>query len=330
MTATTHGRSALDACSVEWDTAVGENAWGTAAPATFWVALEQNGPWGRAAATQSRMEPAVGRRLEQACSDRGGRLTLLRAPGEHAEHPGTLHQVLLGWTGTPDARAFLLGASVGDPADLEVVDLDALARGDRSAVVASLPALTEVPPVLLVCTNGRRDVCCAVRGRPVALAGHLAHPGRVWECSHTGGHRFSPTGVLLPWGRTLGRLDDALVSLVLAAADHGRLAAELLGPWHDRGSSALPPRGQVAESAVRSLIGETAPTHLATVVAPAAPVAGVEASLHVTHPDGRQWRVDLHIVGGPARRNSCGEDAVGARTWTADVTPLAPGETPTS
>ncbi len=321
-----HGRSAADACSVEWDTAVEETAWGTAAPATFWVALEQNGPWGRTAATQSRLEPAVGRRLEHACSERGGRLTLLRAPREHAEHPGTAHRVFLGWTGSTTAPAFLLGASVGDPADLDVVDLDALARGDRAGVVASLPTLTDEPPVLLVCTNGRRDVCCAVRGRPVAVAGHLAHPGRVWECSHTGGHRFSPTGVLLPWGRTLGRLDDALVSGVLAAADDGQLAAELLGPWHDRGSSALSPRHQVAESAVRALVGETSPAPLAVATAPddGSP-DGSGNHVDVAHPDGRRWRVDLHIVDGPAKRNSCGEDAVGARTWGAMVSPLPPG-----
>ncbi|MEO3939139.1 sucrase ferredoxin [Dermatophilaceae bacterium Soc4.6] len=316
-----HGRSAPDACSVEWDGAEGETAWGTAAPATFWVALEQNGPWGRTAVTQSRMDPGVGRRLERGCAERGGRLTLLRAPGEHAEHPGASHRVFLGWTGTASAPAFLLGTSVSDPSDLDVVDLDALARGDRTAVVASLPSLRETPPVLIVCTNGRRDVCCAVRGRPVALAGHWSHPGRVWECSHTGGHRFSPTGVLLPWGRTLGRLDDRLVTEALRAADDGALAPRLLGPWHDRGSSALPAREQVAESAVRALLGETRPALMeTTLVEPAETPAGVAARVEVGHPDGRRWHVDLRIVDGHARRNSCGEDAVAARTWGATVT----------
>ncbi|MDQ2755443.1 MAG: sucrase ferredoxin [Actinomycetota bacterium] len=267
----------------------------------------------------------MGRRLERACSERGGRLTLLRTPGAHAEHPGEVHRVFLGWTGTRSAPAFLLGTTVGDPTDLDVVDLDALARGDRDALVASLPALVDAPPVLFVCTNGRRDVCCAVRGRPVAVAGHLTHPGRVWECSHTGGHRFSPTGVLLPWGRTLGRLDDALVTEALRAADRGLLAEGLLGPWHDRGSSALTPREQVADSAVRSLVGQTDPAPLVTVVAaPDAAAAGSAVRVDVSHPDGRRWQVDLRVVDGPAKRNSCGEDAVGARTWAATVMPLTP------
>ena len=42
--------------------------------------------------------------------------------------------------------------------------------------LAALPALARSPePALLVCTNARRDVCCAVRGRPVALEAAAAN-----------------------------------------------------------------------------------------------------------------------------------------------------------
>ena len=262
----------------------------------------------------------MGSRLGTACTSRGGRLALLRTPGEHPARTGAEQprQVYVAWTGTPGGggpAGFLLGTRVARPEDLDALDVDALARGDEAAVRASLPGLAPTAPVLLVCTNGRRDVCCAVRGRPVALAGEAAHPGRVWECSHTGGHRFSPTGVLLPWGRTLARLAPDDVTTALTAADEGLLAPALLGPWHDRGTSGLPPQAQVAESAVRAELLDDDPGSLGVALVG-------ERLAEVTHRDGRRWRVALHVEEGPAKRNSCGDAPLVARTWAATVTPV--------
>ena len=320
-----HGVSRPDACSVMWDGAVGSSLYGTAAPARFWVALEQSGPWGRQAATQSHLDPGLGARLERACAAHGGRLSLIRSPGDHPDDARAGRHVLVGWTGTDAAPGFLLGGVLGSAEQLEALDLEALARGDLGATTASLPVLAPCPPALLVCTNGRRDVCCAVRGRPVAAAGHAAYPGRVWECSHTGGHRFSPTGVLLPWGRTLGRLDDAAVVAALDAADDGRLAPTLLGPWHDRGASALGPREQAAESAVRDLVGDTDPLSLTVTSLPGPEVAeGAVGSVAVRHRDGRRWVVDLTFHTGEAKRNSCADGPVPERSWTTTVRPAVP------
>lgn len=72
------------ACSRVWDTGA-LPAWGTAARADFVVALEQNGPWGRVAATQSHLDPALGAALDAHVSGLGGRLLLIRRPGRHAE-----------------------------------------------------------------------------------------------------------------------------------------------------------------------------------------------------------------------------------------------------
>jgi hypothetical protein len=75
------GRSKPDACSVIWDNAQA-SALGTAPAARFWVALEQNGPWGRQAATQSHLDPlwaGPGPDLPEA----GGRFILIRRPGAH-------------------------------------------------------------------------------------------------------------------------------------------------------------------------------------------------------------------------------------------------------
>ena len=320
-----HGVPAPDACSVGFDLA-DVPASGTAAQATFFVALEQPGPWGRDAATQSHLPADLGSALADACSSHGGRLSLIRRPGRHPDDahdpaaPG--HTAYLAWAGE---QPWLLEGRVTDPATLLDVDLDALARGDRGAVSASLPGLAPCPPVLLVCTNGRRDVCCAVRGRPVALDAAAAAPGRVWEASHTGGHRFAPTGVLLPHGATLARLDTDLALAVLACADDGELPAAVLGPLHDRGRSALSPGAQAAESRVRQLVGETSLTafSVADVDAPGTPAAGgLPNAFRVQHRDGRSWIVQCERrMTARELPESCGKGPVHVAAWDATVLP---------
>jgi hypothetical protein len=316
---TGHAVPAPDACSVGFDRA-GLSAYGTAARAMFFVAVEQPGPWGRDAATESHLPAEVGRTLSQACSSRGGRLSLLRRAGRHPDDPHEPgHTTYFAWAGEDP---WLLVARVGDPRALLDVDLDALARGDRDGVRATLPGLEPSAPVLLVCTNGRRDVCCAVRGRPVALDAAAVSPGRVWEASHTGGHRFAPTGVLLPHGATFARLDTELSTEVLTAADRGELPRRSLGPAHDRGRSPLGGAEQAAESHVRLVVGETSLTALSAVareetVTTAGSTTTVVA---VTHRDGREWLVDCERRSGPTELpESCGKAAVAASAWETHV-----------
>lgn len=306
-----HGTSAPDACSVGFDRA-GLSAWGTAARAGFWLALEQEGPWGRVAATESHLPHETGRRLDEQCAARGGRLLLLRRPGRHPDpHTEEARTAYLAFSGE---EPWLLVVPAARLADLTGVDLDALARGDRAAVQASLPGALPADPVLLVCTNGRRDVCCALRGRPVALEAARLAPGRVWESSHTGGHRFAPTAVLLPQGMALARLDGVRCAEVLAAADDGRLPPWALGPHHDRGRSALAGAAQAAESYVRAHVRETALDALRTRTLED---DATERSVHeVLHTDGRRWVVGVERrPAGAALAESCGKPATPALEW---------------
>ena len=304
-----HGTSAPTACSVGFDQA-DLSAYGTAARAGFWVALEQEGPWGRVAATESHLPVEAGRRLDEQCASRGGRLLLLRRPGRHPDpRHGDGRTAYLAFSGDDPWLLAVHGASLDE---LAAVDLDALALGDRAAVQASLPAAVPADPVLLVCTNGRRDVCCALRGRPVALDAAGLAPGRVWESSHTGGHRFAPTAVLLPHGVALARLDGQRCAEVLAAADAGRLPSWALGAHHDRGRSALPPAAQAAESHVRELTGDTSLGALST-----RPLDGEPGDLvEVLHTDGRRWIVQVERrAAGPALPESCGKAPIPVQEW---------------
>lgn len=316
-----HGVSRADACSVLWDRA-GDSAYGTAAVATFFVLLEQRGPWGRDAARESHLDPTLGGALDLRCSSRGGRFMLLRRPGAHQDRGGTA-TLLLAHTGPQPARAWLLRAEVDSPDRLLELDWDALARGDRDAVARTLPGASAAPPTLLVCTNGRRDVCCAVRGRPVAAAVARMAPDRVWESTHTGGHRFAPTGVLLPWGLTYARLTDASAVAIVRASLGDHVTPELLGPVHDRGRSALPPAAQCAESAVRAQLGETRLTALWAEPTPNAGSADASAAdgtgtdVLVRHEDGRAWVVSVMREATPAvRPESCGKAPVPVYAYT--------------
>ncbi len=107
---------------------------------------------------------------------------------------------------------------------------------------------------LLVCTHGRRDVCCGSRGTDLArrLAALPAlREMRHWRTSHTGGHRFAPTFLLLPQGTAWAFADIQLVQQVV---ERSVRFAEVAG--HYRGCAGLPgPHVQVLERAVLSVVG---------------------------------------------------------------------------
>lgn len=281
---------AAPACSM-LSQAADEPAAGTAAVAVTWLCVEQPGPWGREALLESRMDPGVGAELAARARAGGVRVVLIRRPGARPR-PGAPRRVFLAHT--RPGRARLRAATVGDPAQLLGLDFAAVGAGVLGGFGGPAPG-----PLLLVCTNGRRDVCCAVRGRPLAAALAAEHGQAVWECTHLGGHRFAPTALLLPTGYAYGRLDLPRAGALLAG-DAGRVA--LAGC---RGRSTWGPPGQAAELAVRELTHTLDPDALA-VRDPVSEGDG-EWRVVVTHADGRSWRVTVvERAVGPDRPASCG------------------------
>ena len=176
----------------------------------------------------------------------------------------------------------------------------------RAPPARLLPGASPSPAHLLVCSNGRRDVCCALQGRPVALAAGVAATGRVWEATHLGGHRFAPTAAVLPSGMVHGRLDAERAAALLRAADAGEVALDGV-----RGRTTWPGPGQAAELAVRHLTGERSADALRVVVD--------DESWLVSHTDGRAWRVAVaEQTARTSRPESCGKDAVPLCSWVAD------------
>lgn len=217
---------------------------GTAPVAGRWLAIEQTGPWGGRALTESHFPHELGRALNHKADAAGVRIALIRRPGHHAEHdPLAPRRVFL--ADTRPGRSALWAWSTSDPATLLDLDFD----------IPGKP-LHEGGPLLLVCTNGKRDTCCALSGR--ALAAWLAEDREtdedaLWECDHLGGHRFAPTAVVLPTGYVYGRLDGPAARGILRDATAGLVGGRLC-----RGRSAWSRPGQAAELALRAELQEYA------------------------------------------------------------------------
>jgi hypothetical protein len=104
-----------------------------------------------------------------------------------------------------------------------------------------------VHPLLLVCTHGKHDPCCALYGRPLydALVDEVDSDW-LWQSTHVGGDRFAGNLVCLPHGLYYGRLDGPAAASVLDELLEGRVQ---LGPY--RGRCCYPFAVQAAERAVR-------------------------------------------------------------------------------
>ncbi|MFF7637940.1 sucrase ferredoxin [Kitasatospora sp. NPDC008050] len=267
----------------------------TAATARTWLLIEQSGPWGAKALTESHLDERLGRELETAGAGTGVRVALIRRPGRHADdRPAARHQVILAHT--VPGQGWIRRAELSDLAELLTLDLAAAGAGEHGGFGTAHTG----GPLALVCTNGRRDRCCALLGRPLAAELATAGHSEVWEVTHLGGHRFSPTMLVLPYGYAYGRLTEASAKEVLAATAAGQMRPAL-----SRGRSCWERPAQAAEQAVRELIEEHAAE---TLTVTQEPLAAGEWRCLVRHADGRAWLVEVvQGLSEPPRPESCGK-----------------------
>ena len=212
----------------------------TASRVERWLLVEHGGAWGPESVPSSRMSKTVSRSLARTAATALARLVLVRRPSGHPRTDGR-------WVFAVDSRPgreVVLARHVAD--DHELVDL-VPPYGDRA-----VEGWQRVDgPLYLVCTHGRHDRCCALRGRPVAQAlAEDSRSDRVWESSHVGGDRFAANLVVLPEGLFLGRIDAADVVAVAVALAEGTLPA-----GHVRGRSSLPLPTQAAQQFAREATG---------------------------------------------------------------------------
>jgi hypothetical protein len=204
--------------------------------------LELPGPWGKSPLDGSRLESGFIQPLAETAAAADIHIVLIRRPGRRPPAGSDAGPSAMVWAiadTTPGAERIQWG-SWAQPADL--LDLN-LTAALPDTVSASGPQR-----VALVCTNGKRDQCCAIRGRPVAAAVAAGTDWDTWECSHLGGHRFAATLLLLPSGDMFGWLDPESAPEVLQRFDAGQIA---LSHYRGRCGQPLPVQAALHDTAVR-------------------------------------------------------------------------------
>lgn len=279
--ATCSGRSA----------AAGEPLPGTATQADTILLLEVRGAWGREALESVGPDLVRERLREWLDATPRGRVLLVRRPERRNE---------------PELAAFV--ARVSEPGG-ELRRLGIRFHGDLldADLDGGEPVLATL---LLVCTHGRRDPCCARLGLPVydALA-PLVPPDALWQSSHQGGHRFAGNVLALPSGVQLGRVPARQAPIVARALLDGRIPLELY-----RGRILHPPAMQAADAVVRRALGLDGVTDVRPLEAAEGRVrvwtTRGEAVVHVTEETG------------PVLPASCGAGPEPTLRWQARVESL--------
>jgi len=178
----------------EWAREVAVDPVGTAPSARAFLLVEWPLPWPRDAGDVEPLQP-----LRDALAASGTRLQLVVPSPDSPTRSVVLHR--------PPA-----GDDGGWFAGFERV----VRRVEPGGVVEEAAHLlagggdTEPGADVLLCSHGARDRCCGSMGSALTIAA-LAEGIAVRRTSHTGGHRFAPTAVLLPEGTAWAFLDgDAL------------------------------------------------------------------------------------------------------------------------
>lgn len=200
------------------------------------------------------------------------------------------------------------------PRDQLPVFLDALNRG------GSLDSWRPVPnasPLILCCTHGKKDKCCAKFGNAtfktlVQAVNEGGYNFDVWQSSHLGGCRLAASVMTFPARRKYGRIGPDEVVPFLEAESENRVYL----PCY-RGNSALEPAGQCAEIAVLQWLGEQGYVADARVESMVPGISGKTVTAEVHWNEGRL--AGLFSV-------QCAATTVMRYDTCADITPSGPSE----
>jgi hypothetical protein len=213
----------------------------TASRIDNWILLEYRGMWDRDVLGASLLSDGLKAHLREQLHVLGpSRLLFLKKPERRA---AGRRRVYFGTSRVGEERLF----------GLEVDHLEDLLSFDFAAALAAPepPAVPVTDPLLVVCTHGKRDRCCAKNGRPVYDAlRHETEPGSVWQSTHVGGDRFAGNVVVFPHALYYGRVEQEDAAGLLAAHGAGRVDLERY-----RGRAAYTFPAQAAEQGIREAEG---------------------------------------------------------------------------
>jgi hypothetical protein len=272
-------------CSIVAEHA-GDDLAATAPSASRFLLLEQPGPWrDRNAVTHSDLDVRVARELLAQADAAGVKVHLIRRSSRRSDpRPRTCFLA-----GTDRGGPWIARYELPDPSDVLSLDL------------TGAPDSLWREPVYAVCTHGKRDPCCARRGRPLARALRAVRPRETWEIGHIGGHRYAATFLAFPHGLAFGRVPAAAGPAIVEALESGEIALE-----HLRGRAGDPWPVQAADVLVRRELGLRGVGELA--------VEGFEerdddATVRLRGADGTAWEATVRRGVSGERPLSCGAEA---------------------
>lgn len=243
---------------------------GTAPTAQRWWLIEDPGPW------RSRAVRESSKAWIAAFADRAGehaRVVLIRQHHPHHNRRSRTEQRM--FTFAPGDQS-VWGRTVREDENPIIDDLRDVPSGPEWEPTTDHPRA-------IVCTNGRRDRCCAEIGRSTLDALPADVTDRIWESTHLGGHRFAPVALIVPNGSVLGRVSAATLAEI---ARHDRLDLDTL-----RGRSDLSAPEQIAEISARLRWGlRSTRTHLTVTSSHASDDPSV-TTVEVTGPVGEVHQV---------------------------------------
>jgi len=261
---------------------LGEDLAATAPKARRFLLLEQGGPWtGRNAVTHSDLDVGLGRELLALADETGVKVHLIRRSSRRAAHATRSCFI----ADTRRADPWVERHELRDPA--EVLELDLRERE---------PGARWEHPLYLVCTHGKRDPCCARRGRPLVRAVRARWPEETWQIGHIGGHRFAATFLAFPHGLCFGRVPAAGGPGIVAGLEAGEIALE-----HLRGRAGDSPVVQAADVLVRRRLGLRGIDDLGVEAAD-------DAVVTLRRRDGVRLRATVVRREGEPRPLSCGDE----------------------
>lgn len=273
--------------------AQGDDPVGSATDFSSFLLLSDNEPWSREAAADAARRYLSADAAEY-CADgaTGLRVFAIRSPQRTLLPTGGLPA----FVGRVDGELHRLAS----PPDR--LTLDAYTAGRPVDVGAAEPG-----PLFGVCTNGRRDQCCAVLGRPIATSLAQRFGSRINEISHLGGHRYAGTMIVLPTGYVYGFLDPERAAEVVEQAMAG-----LVHPENLRGRAGLSPAAQAADAWWRRQLG---PAPMTAVRITGTQIDGVEAWVEALV-DGVATAVRVHRrIDGRVTETRCGGKPFSIVRW---------------
>lgn len=254
-----------------------EQIFATAPAVDVWLLLEYHGRWGPDALPVNELPADVRGHLQKLTrAIPRSRLLLIRQG--YLPRPGIQLFVVRSREQNPGAVRFELSCYQ------DLLELTA-----EGLLLAGQP---HEAPLLLVCTHGKHDKCCAKFGFPLYRALRENADAQVWECSHVGGDRFAGNVIAMPHGAYYGHVCPADSGTLAEAQNAGSILLEKY-----RGRCCYGRTGQAGEYFIRSAAGLTGFDELrfrdAEAVAPEHWRVRFEGSGSVHEVEFRRLRSDL-------------------------------------